>query len=341
MTLLSRRFHQNFMKMFLKFFLFLRWRLFTKSILILKMMRASMFYLSFNRYLLYYFGDVFSFSLRLKSRLLHALKKTFSRLFLNNESVKIIMKKLEVTEITAAVISKYFAVRLRQRFQLREVLMPVLRHLTYAYFVKGFRIVCAGRFTKKEIALYDLRTYSSVPFGGANTRLDFSLSEVVLKYSICGIKVWLQRQYLSDSFFNVYGIGLNFINIPQTPIAFGQRVRVQEFESAKPLFARTVDDKFIENFVLHINNKKQNLRLVNKKKFRLKLRNFFVGLVFKCAPAMDFFFFSFKLFLPKKIAVKKKFIKRERFIKKGKFSKNFSRFISNKTKQGKFKKKLF
>ncbi len=92
--------------------------------------------------------------------------------------------------------------------------MPMLRHLSNNQYVKGFRIVCAGRFTRKEIALYDLRTYSSVPFSGVSSRLDFSLSEVVLKYSICGIKVWLNRFVLSERDFAIDAIGLQFISVP-------------------------------------------------------------------------------------------------------------------------------
>lgn len=180
------------------------------------MVRSGFQLFSFNRFVMYYFSDAFLHLFRLKSRLVFSIKSLMVKLPYqrNLSKIKIVLKKLEVSDLNAAVLSKYLAIRLRQRFQLREALMPMLRHLSNNKYVRGFRIVCAGRFTRKEIALYDLRTYSSVPFSGVTSRLDFSLSEVVLKYSICGIKVWLHKNVLSERDFIVDAIGLQFVPIP-------------------------------------------------------------------------------------------------------------------------------
>lgn len=197
-------------------FLIVRWFMFKKMRIVSKMVRSGFQLFSFNRFVMYYFSDAFLHLFRLKSRLLFSIKSLMVKLPYerNLSKLKIVLKKLEVSDLNATVLSKYLTIRLRQRFQLKEALMPMLRHLSNNKYVRGFRIVCAGRFTRKEIALYDLRTYSSVPFSGVTSRMDFSLSEVVLKYSICGIKVWLHKNVLSERDFIVDAIGLQFVPIP-------------------------------------------------------------------------------------------------------------------------------
>jgi hypothetical protein len=204
--------------------------MFSKSSLLSKLVRYGFNFLSFNRYFLYYFGDVFSSYFRLRARFLHSLKYTFWKLFAHkdNLTIKIILKKLDVTDLNATVMAKYITIRLRQRFQLKEALLPMLRHLSYNEYVRGFRVVCAGRFTRKEIALYDLRTYSSVPFSGVSAKLDFALSEVVLKYSICGVKVWLHRVTLPEREYAIDAIGLQFILPPPIQETFQENLELLE-----------------------------------------------------------------------------------------------------------------
>lgn len=293
--------HGFFFKNFFKFFMKLRWSLFKRSSSITKMIHLCLNYFSFNRYFLYYFSDVLFFSTRVHSRLFNALQATFTRLFKPQSFSKwqIVLKKLEVTELNAAIISKYLAVRLRQRFQLREVLMPVIRHLTNTYFVKGFRIVCAGRFTRKEIALYDLRTYSSVPFSGVSSRLDFSLSEVVLKYSICGIKVWLHKDIVSENFFSIHGIGMNFIQTPLLVFDFRAFLKSKMAQYSKPYHSSSELDNILIKFLCSLTQfKNQNNSKISRFVAR---RNFFAISVFKFAPVVDFFFSRLKFFRRKKL----------------------------------------
>jgi len=227
-----------FRKKISNFFVFLRWKLFRRISFVSKMLRCGYQFLSFNRYFLYYFGDNFFTYLRIKTRLIHSVKHLF-KFFVNGTSVfqntKIILKKMETIELNAAVLSKYIAIRLRQRFQLKEALMPMLRHLSNNEFVRGFRIVCAGRFTRKEIALYDLRTYSSVPFGGVASRLDYSLSEVVLKYSICGIKVWLHKHHLPEREYGIEAIGMHFMLPPPIQENFSEILEFAEKSKNAPM----------------------------------------------------------------------------------------------------------
>lgn len=210
---------------------------------------------------------------------MHSINKIISFIDTKNKKdsskFKIILKKLEVSEVNAAIMSKYIAIRLRQRFQLKEALMPMLRHLSNNEYVRGFRIVCAGRFTRKEIALYDLRTYSSVPFSGVTSKLDFSLSEVVLKYSICGIKVWLHRYCLPQREHGFIGIGMNFMLPPPMHETFAENLNF--IENFRHIPFRFEDSKYA---LIH-----QDSELSNKRSF--------VRFATKLGSTYDFIFFKY------------------------------------------------
>jgi hypothetical protein len=260
-----------------------------------QMIRNIIRYFSFTRYFLHYIGDIFFFSVRFNSRLKHILSFLLNKMFLRNQKFKtfVFLKKLETTELTANIVSKYLTVRLRQRFQLKEALFPLLRHLSNTFFIRGFRISCAGRFTRKEIALYDLRTYSSVPFSGSSLPLDFSFSEVILKYSICGIKVWLHRRVVSENFFSIYGIGLNFIQKPEISQEFLKLLRSKIIFDAKPYdenFFNNKIFKFLGSFYKKNNSENFLAKKTNSLKYFIGTRKLFVKYSYRMLPTVDFFF---------------------------------------------------
>lgn len=264
------------------FFVFLRWKLFKKISFVSRMLRCGYQFLSFSRYFLYYFGDNFFSYFRIKTRLIHSVKHLF-KFFVNKDSTfkktKIILKKMETIELNATILSKYIAIRLRQRFQLKEALMPMLRHLSNNEFIRGFRIVCAGRFTRKEIALYDLRTYSSVPFSGVASRLDYSLSEVVLKYSICGIKVWLHKYHLPEREYGIEAIGMHFMLPPPVQENFFEILEFFEKVRKAPMTLKGTQSEYYA--------------IAKRRKGKLKssLRTF-IRFSTRFGPSYDFYFMT-------------------------------------------------
>lgn len=264
------------------FFIFLRWKLFRKISFISRMLRCGYQFLSFSRYFLYYFGDNFFSYFRIKTRLIHSVKHLF-KFFVNKTSVfrktKIILKKMETIELNATILSKYISIRLRQRFQLKEALMPMLRHLSNNEFIRGFRIVCAGRFTRKEIALYDLRTYSSVPFSGVASRLDYALSEVVLKYSICGIKVWLHKYHLPEREYGIEAIGMHFMLPPPVQENFFEALGFVEKIIKVPMILHSVQKEYL------------SVAKRQKSKSKSSLRTF-IRFSTRFGPSYDFFFMT-------------------------------------------------
>jgi hypothetical protein len=132
----------------------------------------------------------------------------------NHLNVFFNFKILSKDNITANVISKYICVRLLQRYNLKNIIKPVVQDLKQNFSIAGFKIFCCGRFTKKEITTFFFRSFRSVSLSKVTSKIDYSLSEVVLKYSVCGIKIWLQRRinynfrrynfnYLYNEFFDL------------------------------------------------------------------------------------------------------------------------------------------
>ncbi len=112
---------------------------------------------------------------------------SYSKIFFN-------FKSLEKINISSNVVSRYICIRLLQRYNLKSIIKPIVQDLTQNAAVAGFKISCCGRFTKKEIAAFFYRSSGSVSLSKATSLIDYAFNEVVLKYSVCGIKVWIQRR---------------------------------------------------------------------------------------------------------------------------------------------------
>lgn len=127
----------------------------------------------------------------------------FKPFFFNTISSNLLIyfKNISKKEITASLISKYICIRLRQKFSLKEIIRPILKDLTSNPIIKGFKLSCCGRFTKKEIATYRWERRGRTSLNTINANIDYSFNYVILKYSVCGIKVWLHKNSDYKYFF--------------------------------------------------------------------------------------------------------------------------------------------
>jgi hypothetical protein len=135
---------------------------------------------------------------------------------LNFKKVNFIFKSITRSSITAPVIAKYICVRLSQKYSMKEILKPVIKDLISNRYISGFKISCCGRFTKKEIATFFWKKIKKVSLSQGTSHVEYSFNEVVLKYSICGVKVWLQtnpsfpiKEFVWNSYLN------NFKSFPK------------------------------------------------------------------------------------------------------------------------------
>lgn len=237
-----------FSKILSSYFNNMKFLIFKKSVFLYSFLKLNLERSVYaNRYFSHYFPEYFFVLSKFRNNF-----GSLARYYLNlifgasvSDRLNIVWKMLHYNNFSAQIVANYISIRLRQRFQLREIIMPILRSLSAHPSISGFRISCAGRFTKKEIASYDLRTYSSVPFSTVSKRLDYALSEVVLKYSICGVKVWLHKRiYLDDLQFprieNYADFSDFFLNLKNFSTGFSFR-----FSQKSSNF----DSWFIQNFI--------------------------------------------------------------------------------------------
>ncbi len=147
---------------------------------------------------------------KIRSMLDYLIKNLISYLywFLINKSLKTYISTIEkgkknilfnvfslnFLNITSDVISTYISLKLQQKYSLNWILRPVLKDLTTKVrkrLILGFKIVCSGRFTRKQIATYSWNKFGSLNISSFSSLVKYSESSVRLKYGLCGIKVWL------------------------------------------------------------------------------------------------------------------------------------------------------
>ena len=170
---------KQFKKFKTKLFMFL------KKKIILKYSR-KLFFLFIKNKILKVYWDSF------KSLSFFYLKK-FTRL---NFISKIFVIGLSKMNVNANIISEFFFIRLTQYYTIWEV----LRNINFLFkslmkgkrLVKGYKITCSGRFSRKQRATYSWKAFGSLAFSTLKSKLDYSYKTIALKYSACTIKVWVR-----------------------------------------------------------------------------------------------------------------------------------------------------
>ena len=148
--------------------------------------------------------------LRINSLYSYIIKVVISNLYwyLINKSLSFFLSKLnhnsdtyyfntyslDFFNVTTDIIATYISLKLQQRYSLNWVLRPILKDLTSKMKSKvfsGYKIVCSGRFTRKQIATYMWMKQGSLQLNNFSSLVKYSQASIKLKYGLCGIKVWL------------------------------------------------------------------------------------------------------------------------------------------------------
>lgn len=109
--------------------------------------------------------------------------------------------------LTAALVSTYVRFKLRQYFPLKTIIYPLFSYLNSRFsnptnYFLGYKILCSGRFARRDRATYLWQSRRSVPFSTITAPVDFSSQIFTLKYSACSVKVWLycnNKEYYSSN----------------------------------------------------------------------------------------------------------------------------------------------
>lgn len=118
----------------------------------------------------------------------------FNKLNNSKELFYLNVYSLSFLNITVDSIANYISLKLQKKYTLNWILKPILKDLTTRIKQKhflGYKIVCSGRFTRKQIATYMWMRKGSLKLGNISNLIKYSETRVRLKYGLCGIKIWL------------------------------------------------------------------------------------------------------------------------------------------------------
>lgn len=156
-----------------------------KKKIILKYSRKLFFLFIKNKILKIYWDNF-------KGLLIFYLKKFCH----SNSFLKVFIVGLSKMNVNASIVSEFFFIRLTQYYTIWEV----LRNINFLFkslmrkqkIVKGYKITCSGRFSRKQRTTYSWKAFGSLAFSTVKSKLDYSYRTIALKYSSCTIKVWVR-----------------------------------------------------------------------------------------------------------------------------------------------------
>jgi hypothetical protein len=305
---------------------------------ILLFSNINLFFESINKnyFFIKYLMTTFFFSLS-KEKDTQVICYKLIRYFLDNFIVgtsslydyKVIMRPINRLELTSSFIGRYLSIRMRQRYRLRQALRNVLKDLRRIPIIEGYKIACSGRFTKKEIASYDVFKYRNIPTSTSTKHVDFISIPFILKYSLCNFKIWLCLNYSKLSKIDKNKHLYNRIFLEKTQ-------DLLKYENDNEYL-------FINKYILKKKNKRKSglkkISLNYNKKFHIKsnLKLFkYHKIILNSLDLYEFFFFKN---IKKFRKIKKKYLLNK--LKKNKLLKNIINKINNKTKFIKIRKFFF
>jgi len=167
-----------------------------------KQLKQGLFMLLKKRVILRYSRKLFF--LFIKNKILKIYWESFKTLSLfylkrfsrSSFLSKIFIIGLSKMNVNANIISEFFFIRLTQYYTIWEV----LRNINFLFkslmkkrrLVKGYKITCSGRFSRKQRTTYSWKAFGSLAFSTVKSKLDYSYKTIALKYSSCTIKVWVR-----------------------------------------------------------------------------------------------------------------------------------------------------
>lgn len=133
---------------------------------------------------------------------LHIYRKFPSLMFIKNLLSSFVNKFFGKTKFTfilssekfisANLVKNFILDMMSDRFRLGRVVFAVIRFLNdfrRKGIIRGFRILLAGRFTKKDRATFYWKKRGFLSFNNRMGALDYSFGTKVLRYSLCVCKI--------------------------------------------------------------------------------------------------------------------------------------------------------
>lgn len=126
------------------------------------------------------------FLVRVKHILLSDLQKILPN---NRVSISFIVVKKKYFD--ASLASLYVTNKLINKFKLDRVIEDLGEDLVLNKRKSGVIVHCSGRFDRKERASFSMFGKGKISLTTLQNKITYHHSEAVLKYGVCGIKVWV------------------------------------------------------------------------------------------------------------------------------------------------------
>jgi hypothetical protein len=157
--------------------------------------------LGYKHYYVYYFPKIMNGRFLLFRTAYSAIAATIST-FDAIEGISCNFVGMHTKNTNAYLIANYICHKLGQYFYIKQILSPVMRDLKRQKFLKGFKIIVAGRLTRKERAAFLVRKRGSVTLSKNSAFIEQATQAKNLRFGMVGVKVWLMRK--SDTYKPYY-----------------------------------------------------------------------------------------------------------------------------------------
>lgn len=140
--------------------------------------------------------NIYNFFKTLSSWYLYSFKTKLLGFFMNssllvNNKLGFFFYFLTSGAFNASLICRYITIRLQQGALLFDIIKPLILKLVSFERMSGFKISCAGRFSRRQIAAYSWQIRGELPLNSFGRVVDYNNSTAFLNNSLCGLKVWL------------------------------------------------------------------------------------------------------------------------------------------------------
>lgn len=98
---------------------------------------------------------------------------------------------LHSRNLSANLLVNYIITKLRQYFTIQDIMNPLINDLNKSKLFCGYKIIIAGRLTRKERAAYMVYKDGTTPSNSMGQYLDYAADHLAMKFGAVGVKIWL------------------------------------------------------------------------------------------------------------------------------------------------------
>nr|AFZ64069.1 ribosomal protein S3 [Phalansterium sp. PJK-2012] len=108
-----------------------------------------------------------------------------------NSNYRLIFHFFEAGQMTANSVANYIVGSLTNQFRVTSTIYRLIKGLQINQFTSGLMVQASGRFTRRQMSTYEEFKKGRIELNKFYSKTRYAFAKVTLKYSLCGIKVWI------------------------------------------------------------------------------------------------------------------------------------------------------